>query len=213
LRIIDCLAFAGNRFYISNINERLLWKDKSMFKIVLSQIPAGGSALLYEKKASVFPTLKQMIEAGEVAFDGPLTFELMVLFERDMIRVDGQLQANLVLTCSRCLESFKNRIEHPFTLRFARQAIRDARLERGAEVELTTDQIGLSFFDGEEIDLRDALQEQIILALPYKPLCREACKGLCPHCGADLNRESCQCRERVQGGPFDRLKSLKLRSD
>jgi uncharacterized protein len=184
-----------------------------MLKIVLSQIPDEGMTLVYEKEAGLFPALREIIEAGEVAFKGPLKFELMVRSERDMIRIDGHIQAILVLLCSRCLESFESRIEQPFTLRFARQVSRDMRMVRGAEVELTTDQIGLSFFEGEEIDLREALQEQVIMTLPYKPLCRAECKGLCPNCGLDLNRESCQCRKKTKGGPFDQLKSLKLRSE
>jgi uncharacterized protein len=35
--------------------------------------------------------------------------------------------------------------------------------------------------------------EQIYLELPMKPVCREACRGLCPTCGADLNAGSCAC--------------------
>jgi uncharacterized protein len=43
------------------------------------------------------------------------------------------------------------------------------------------------------IDLRPAIREQWLLAVPEFPLCREDCKGLCPKCGADLNAGPCQC--------------------
>ncbi len=184
-----------------------------MFKIVLAQIPDEGMTRVYEQDARIFSSLKEMIQSGEVAFQAPLRFELSVRRERDMIRVDGRLRAVFVLGCSRCLESFQSRIEQPFTLRYARPQARNERIERRSDVELDADQIGLSFFEGEEIDLRDALQEQIILALPIKPLCREDCKGLCPHCGAELNREPCRCRVTARGGPFEMLRTLKLRSD
>jgi uncharacterized protein len=209
----EWLAFGGDHFYIPISKEPSAWKAKTMFKIVLAQIPDEGTSLVYEKEARIFPVLKEMIESGEVAFEAPLRFELKVRYERDIIRVDVRMTAAIILECSRCLESFKSRIEQPFTLRYARQPIRDVRLEGSTESELASDQIGLSFFEGEEIDLRDALQEQVILALPVKPLCREECQGLCPNCGVDLNRESCQCRMHLRGGPFEKLKSLKLRSD
>ena len=181
-----------------------------MFKIALSQIPDDGLSLAFEKDARSFTSLKGLVEAGEVAFQAPLRFELRARHERDIIRVDGHMTALFILACSRCLESFESRIEQPFTLRYARQKAMDSRTERSADFEMTIDQIGLSFYEGEEIDLHDALQEQAILALPIKPLCREACKGLCPRCGTDLNRGTCQCRLKSQGGPFDKLKSLKL---
>jgi uncharacterized protein len=44
-----------------------------------------------------------------------------------------------------------------------------------------------------EIDLSFGVRESLLLALPMKVLCSEDCKGLCPHCGANLNEESCDC--------------------
>ena len=79
----------------------------------------------------------------------------------------------------------------------------------GEEVELSAEEMGLIPFAGEEIDLREALQEQFIMALPQRALCREACKGLCPHCGADLNRVSCGCEPPAFNSRFDALKSFK----
>ena len=44
-----------------------------------------------------------------------------------------------------------------------------------------------------ELDLGELMREQFVLALPMKPLCREACKGLCPQCGTNLNKATCDC--------------------
>jgi uncharacterized protein len=44
-----------------------------------------------------------------------------------------------------------------------------------------------------DLDLRPAVREQWLLAVPRYSLCREECRGLCPHCGADLNTEQCSC--------------------
>jgi uncharacterized protein len=51
-------------------------------------------------------------------------------------------------------------------------------------------------FEGNEIDLAPCVWEEVVLAMPLKFVCREDCAGLCPHCGANLNRERCTCREK-----------------
>ncbi|MGH7657134.1 MAG: YceD family protein [Gemmatimonadales bacterium] len=48
-----------------------------------------------------------------------------------------------------------------------------------------------------EIDLRPAIREELALAVPAFPLCREDCAGLCPGCGADLNTGPCNCASRA----------------
>ena len=53
--------------------------------------------------------------------------------------------------------------------------------------------VGVSFYRDDVIDLGDVIREQFYLALPMKPLCREDCKGLCPVCGVNRNREACSC--------------------
>ena len=44
-----------------------------------------------------------------------------------------------------------------------------------------------------ELDMRPALREQWLLAVPAFVQCRDDCKGLCPTCGADLNAGACDC--------------------
>ena len=67
------------------------------------------------------------------------------------------------------------------------------------------------------IDLADAVHDAIVMETPFVLLCREDCRGLCPDCGCNLNREECDCaelreRERLEGAenPFAALKDLKL---
>ena len=58
---------------------------------------------------------------------------------------------------------------------------------------LTADDLALSYYRGEEIDLSPLVREQTILALPTRPLCDPECRGLCPRCGASRNEEDCGC--------------------
>jgi uncharacterized protein len=69
--------------------------------------------------------------------------------------------------------------------------------------------MGLIPFAGEEIDLREVVQEQVIMAMPLRPLCDEACRGLCQNCGADLNEGSCACPPTDFSIKFSALKSFK----
>jgi uncharacterized protein len=78
------------------------------------------------------------------------------------------------------------------------------------EIELGSEEIESSFFEGGEVHLSEIACEQIFLEIPYQPLCQEGCKGLCPKCGKDLNLSSCECvKEEFQTG-FSALRKLKL---
>jgi uncharacterized protein len=66
----------------------------------------------------------------------------------------------------------------------------------------------------DEIDLRPAVREAWLLAVPGFLLCRDDCKGLCPTCGADLNAGDCGCPPQVAADPrWDALRSLATASD
>ena len=52
------------------------------------------------------------------------------------------------------------------------------------------------FFEGGELDLGAELRDEILLAMPISPLCREGCKGLCPVCGGNRNNLACDCEEK-----------------
>jgi uncharacterized protein len=78
------------------------------------------------------------------------------------------------------------------------------------EVELSAEDMGIVYFQGEKINLKDTIQEQVVMEFPLRALCKQDCKGLCPKCGADLNEDFCDCDRRPSPGKFDVLKNLKL---
>jgi uncharacterized protein len=64
-------------------------------------------------------------------------------------------------------------------------------------------------YQDENIDLTQMLQDNVVVNLPTKLLCREDCKGLCSHCGADLNVGNCGCgSEADEASPFAGLSKL-----
>jgi uncharacterized protein len=122
------------------------------------------------------------------------------------ILVQGSLSGQMELACSRCLESFAAPAAIDFALLLAPGPVNAS----AAEAELSPDDLDLDYYTGEIVDLESLLREQIILLLPLKPLCDEACKGLCPHCGANLQREPCTCPTDVVNSPFALLAKLKI---
>jgi uncharacterized protein len=112
----------------------------------------------------------------------------------------GTLSGAFCDACDRCLEE----VECPFQVSvewlFAQgaSAREEHKPERDgeAEVEVVLDEEYVFYFQGNEIDLARPLWEEVVLAIPAKFLCRPDCAGLCPQCGANLNRTVCRCRDR-----------------
>ena len=100
----------------------------------------------------------------------------------------GALHGRVVGTCARCLEEYAFPLDHPFVFVLTPRA---AAVKEGPR--LSADDLALSYYEGDEIDLTPLVHEQFILALPTRPLCGDACKGLCARCGANLNAGPCGC--------------------
>ena len=179
-------------------------------KIETQHIPQQGLVIRRRIEASEFETLNRLMTNKQADFSGTIDIDVSVVPLRDLIQVEGHVRTRVRLECSRCIESFEAPLHRRFALSYSRKIPEDLHQNKSDGIELTAQQIGLVHYKGDEIDLRDALAEQVVLALPFKPLCDEACKGLCPGCGANLNREACRCDTKAVAGPFDALKNLKL---
>jgi len=76
------------------------------------------------------------------------------------------------------------------------------------EQEVADEDLGVSFYKDETLDLADLMREQFYLALPMKPLCREDCRGLCSVCGGNRNVTACACPEPATASRWAALKGL-----
>lgn len=119
-------------------------------------------------------------------------------------RLVGRATTTLEVPCSRCAEPFRIPIDVPFDLSYLPQADNQGEGER----EVQEDDLSTSFYRGDAIDLSELLREQFYLALPMKPLCSDDCKGLCPHCGTNLNRSTCDCNATWEDPRLAALKAL-----
>lgn len=106
----------------------------------------------------------------------------------------GRVQAVVFLTCSRCLAPFRLTLEAP-----CHRIFRPGPLGKPeSEHALDEEDAALTPFDGVRLDLGEMALEQLVLAVPLKPLCQDLCRGLCPHCGADRNTQPCDCPVEAQ---------------
>lgn len=121
--------------------------------------------------------------------------------------LDGHMKGTLELRCDRCLEPYAYDLDRDFRLVLVVKS-----KEKGqAEMELFRDDLDEAFVDDFVVDLSQIAREQVFLSLPMKSICSEDCAGLCPSCGANLNRNSCECKTETGHPGFSKLKTLKCK--
>jgi uncharacterized protein len=180
-----------------------------MMRIHTDQLKEGSLTLAFEEAADRFPALREMRRNRECEFTGPVRTRLRASRIREMVEVEGVVEAAVRLQCGRCLAEFDCPLVAEFALTYTGERPGAPPAAEPEEKELDADEAGLIYFRGEEIDLTEGIQEQVILAFPLRPLCREDCKGLCPRCGADLNHGDCRCPAPTAESPFAALARLK----
>lgn len=137
--------------------------------------------------------------ADAVAVAAPVEVDLRANDVGEGVLVRGTLRTRAAAECRRCLRPVEQDVEAPVEVLFARFAADDP----DGEVYPLPER-------GAELDLREAVREQLLLALPALALCREECRGLCPRCGADRNDAACGCVGEAPPSPWDALKKSKL---
>jgi len=135
----------------------------------------------------------------------PVSLAFDIRKDKQQFQLSGRVQTTLELPCSRCLEPFTSPVDAAFDLRYLPQAINTADDER----EIQEDDFSTAFYEDDEIDLGQLMREQFLLSLPMKPLCSEACHGLCPMCGTNLNRGSCDCKRTWDDPRFAALREIR----
>ena len=122
----------------------------------------------------------------------------------DRVHLSGHVLARVQVECDRCLKPVELPIDSGFKLEYV-----TAEAYRAQQaVELTEEDLDLSVFDGEGIDVDELVTEEILLAVPDHLLCDEACQGICPVCGVDRNSNDCGCETQKTDPRWAGLKEL-----
>jgi uncharacterized protein len=151
-------------------------------------------------------TINRTLEAGpvhEFRIAGPVAVEMSYYRAGTELFLEGELTAMTAASCARCAEEFETPSTRSFRYILMPRALVSTGDERGDDLEFAV-------YDGDEVDLTPLVQEQVLLALPTRPLCREDCRGLCPRCGINLNEHQCDCRGDQLESRLAVLRTLKL---
>jgi uncharacterized protein len=161
-------------------------------------------------------TLEGVFAPAEIDFSwdeltpvGPIDWEGSISEKDGEVRFVGRLSARVEQACVRCLDPVRHEIDRRFDLFFERRE--EAHFDSGDEVKLEEADTDTSFLVGAEFPVDEVIREQIVLALPMKPLCRAECRGLCATCGRNLNQGACGCTALPPNPAFEPLLDLKKR--
>ena len=176
--------------------------------IHIDNITEEGLSLEFAEPAASFPVLADMQQQNEVLFPGLVQTRLNIALLDGMVNVTGTVNVEAVFYCSRCLGEYRAPIHSSFALTYVKD-LPEVEGE-GDDVEISPEDMGLMLYSGDTIDLREAVQQEVVMALPLRPLCATDCKGLCPKCGANLNQEVCSCDKSDFSLKFSALKNFKV---
>ena len=163
------------------------------------------SAMLDVSNALKFPgqvySFEAMPEIEEMeVLNDPVSFEDIVVNGEffgtgEKISIKARITSTVTSRCAKCLEPVTIQLDAQMDVIYARQ--------------IDPDDPDLYSFEGSKADLTDAVRDALLLELPYRFLCSENCKGLCPSCGVNLNLGSCTCQEGGEvTNPFSALKAI-----
>lgn len=116
-----------------------------------------------------------------------------------ILSLTGRVSAEFEGACARCLTTVRKELDIPLAESF--QPLRTA--------DDSGDKDGYRY-DGNQLDIGQAIRDNLLPDILQRLLCREDCRGLCPDCGTNLNEKDCGCAQMREGkaSPFDQLKQL-----
>ena len=130
---------------------------------------------------------------NDIKVVGPLDGHVRMRRTNQGLLVDGWVELTLELSCNRCLKTF----EQPMHVNFEEQFYPTVDVITGLPLDPFDEDEIFPIDAHHEVDLTEAVRQNVLLALPMVTICQEDCKGLCPQCGQDLNLGSCECKPEM----------------
>ena len=131
--------------------------------------------------------------------------ELTLIRSTNSILVQGRLNTQTEMNCSRCLKLFTLKLP----LKIQEEFFPTIDVVTGMRLPKPEDPGSFTIDEHHILDLTEAIRQYIVTAMPMKPLCKEECAGLCAICGKDLNQGACDCRQEEVDPRWAELLKLK----
>jgi uncharacterized protein len=170
-----------------------IFGKKKVLRLNIANLSAGHYEEAWQTKAA------DLDLQDRTEFQTAIDLQLHIEKASDEIIVTIDWQTVITLFCDRCAEPLQTSLSDTLAIVFTLNP-----QERGEEDE----DVLLISESTREVDLADHLRQSVILALPVKQLCSEECKGLCSHCGANLNTETCNCPPEPIDPRWEKLEQL-----
>jgi uncharacterized metal-binding protein YceD (DUF177 family) len=218
------------------MSSTLKTRRESPFVVRLRDIPAEGTTFSLRLPAEWTRGVLGDSPLGWRTDDNGVTAQAQLFLTGREVVAHGTLRGQLAADCSRCTGPALLELTDPFEVLFvpagderlgpkpARPAPPEPEVvapgsrpakarfkpepkpEPDEDLDDDSDCVG---YTDEAIDLEDTLREQLLLALPFAPLCKESCAGLCARCGQDLNDGPCACAKTTEDQTDHRWAALK----
>lgn len=150
-----------------------------------------------------FKIPKEMLEIKKFLIMKWIKYEAVLLKKGSKVILKGKVETEIILECSRCLEKFKKPIDERFEITY----IKGEPSPSIEPIELSKFELDEDYYQ-KEIDILSPARDAILLSVPIAPVCKPNCKGLCPVCGKNLNKERCNCKIEISESPFSVLKKM-----
>lgn len=169
-------------------------------RIRWDEIPEGGLSFSVDDRS--------WVPRNEIVCQGPGACAVSLAKEGGRVLLAGTLRLPIVLECDRCLEPFPYTLDEEFEVVFELLA-EEEQADLASEHFCKGTELDVVYLAEPVVDVFSTLAQQVYLGLPEKRLCSDTCLGLCPECGANLNRSSCDCNKGGGSSPFNILAKLK----
>ncbi len=168
----------------------------------------------------------------------PIQVQLSLKNVDDVIIVSGKIHTFIELICSRCAVSFNHSCQPDFSALFCKDPVMAgvahlhrqgthphekgrpmgqnqgfARHAHDSDHDLASSEgkdLDITYLSNDYIDLGEVLTEQLQFQVPFQPLCKADCQGICSNCGTDQNQSRCACSKFMNTGPFSVLNTIKI---
>ncbi|MGI5876047.1 MAG: YceD family protein [Dethiobacteria bacterium] len=173
-------------------------------KLYLSELKkAEGDFLPYSARLELDPLGTDFSQNEKII----LEVDLKAAYVQHQVLLKGKWWAKVRAACGRCLDEFTLLLQGSIDDEF--KQLKDSG-EKGDGLAFVDEEKGDDFiFRGDVLDLREYFRQLFLIAQPLKILCRNDCKGLCPICGTNKNRNDCDCAEDNIDPRWSMLQKLK----
>lgn len=162
----------------------------------------GDEPFRWQERRRLEPSI---LDRPEVVRLGEITWEGTITNTGTGHLLQGKVQYGQTLMCQRCLAETSRPVEGEVELLL----VSEGEEPTDGELELEAEDLDIHYVADGVVDTEPLLLEQLQLNVPMRALCREDCAGLCPQCGIDRNRETCDCQDQPTDPRWSVLRGLR----